>query len=749
MAAVENVPGAPLAPEDAARLTEFARACKAAARVVVLYPEGHPAIAATLGRLVDLTSAANLPLPLRISVMTDALLVDGRQPARHDSTVGELAAILHSHLIGELTVHAGGDVAAWRKFLLLLARAPDAVREEGGISRVWAMMAGRHVELREIDYSEVLREREAGLAAAWDQVVANCLQGDSFNNEEAISALLEIVGDPKKIADLVATLETRAAETGRGIGSRTTALLRLIQGIVQAVTERDPDSLEPVLGNLANAVGQLSPDVLLSLLSQAKQQSEAAAGASEPPGALNAVISRISEETIVKFVARNAVAADGSIDRVAHAFHTLVRGAEDRERLLTLAHDEAAGSPLGQTEGFEELWQNVAQKMMTSYSDKPFVSEEYARELTSARTRAVEVEQTSDDPPERLTAWLSSVATSELRRLDLTLLLDLLRIEPDTQRWSTLLRPVVALVEDLLLVGDFEAAGQLTAAIVQETQPNAARDRRQAAMIAIDVLVAGPMMRHIVSHLATIDDTQFAKVKTICVSLGEVLIRPLAEVLSAEERARPRERLTAILIAFGAIGRREVERLKNSPNAAVRRTAVYLLREFGGTEALPELTELLDDNEQQVQREAVRAILRIGTDKAYQILEKALADGTAQSREAIMQSLTSARDERATSLFVYILEHVDHRGKLASIYLRAVEALGALKDPEGVPALKDALHRGEWWAPWRTAALRSAAAQSLARIGTPEAIAVLEEAAHTGPRGLRAAARTHLARKHR
>ncbi len=87
------------------------------------------------------------------------------------------------------------------------------------------------------------------------------------------------------------------------------------------------------------------------------------------------------------------------------------------------------------------------------------------------------------------------------------------------------------------------------------------------------------------------------------------------------------------------IGRREVERLKNSPNPAVRRTAIYLLREFGGSEALPELTELLNDNDQQVQREAVRAILNIGTDKAFEVLQQALAGGTPTSRDAIMQSL--------------------------------------------------------------------------------------------------------------
>jgi hypothetical protein len=341
-------------------------------------------------------------------------------------------------------------------------------------------------------------------------------------------------------------------------------------------------------------------------------------------------------------------------------------------------------------------------------------------------------------------AWLGTVATSELRRLDLTLVLDLLRLEQDTQRWSTLLRPVVSLLEDLLLVGDFDAAGELLAALLRHREPDCSQERRQAAIIAVDVLVQGPMMRHIVTHLATIDDAQFEDVKAICLSIGDVLIRPLAETLSAEERVRPRERLTAILLAFGSIGRREVERLKSSPNAAVRRTAIYLLREFGGSDALPELTELLNDNEQQVQREAVRAILRIGTARAYQVLEQALASGTVPSREAIMQSLTLVRDGRATPLFAYILDHVDHRGPLGSIYARAIEALGALKDPQGVPALKGALYRGEWWAPRRTAALRGAAAAALARIGSSEATAALEEAVAAGSRGIRSAARAHL-----
>jgi len=168
------------------------------------------------------------------------------------------------------------------------------------------------------------------------------------------------------------------------------------------------------------------------------------------------------------------------------------------------------------------------------------------------------------------------------------------------------------------------------------------------------------------------------------------------------------------------------------------------MRQFGGSEALPELTELLDDTEPQVQREAVRAILNIGTDKAFQVLREALATGSAQSRDAIMQSIGSVRDERATPLVAYILRNVDHR-RLTSVYLRAIEQLGALKDPEAVQPLAEALKKpGEWWAPRRTSAIRAAAAAALARVGTTEAFAVLEEAVTNGPRGLRNAARPHL-----
>ncbi len=732
---------AALAPEDTARLTEFARAFKAALRAVVLYPAGHPAIGATLGRIVSMTSAEHLPDALRIGVLARGLQMDGRAPAKPDAAISELATLLHDHLIGEITVRPGGDLEAWRSFLLLLGRTPESIRAEGGISRLWGEMAGRHVELREIDYAEVLRERDAGARAEWDQVIARCLEGDAQLDlsDEAWHRLIETAGDPARLADVMADLDARAVEKGQGIGQRTATLIRLLQGIVESTTKFEPEKVDAVMRSMASALGRLTPDMMVSLLSQGGVEG------GESATLVNAVVNRMTDGTIASFVARNALAEDTSIDRVAEAFHSLVVDADQRERLIDLAHDEAASSPFGNPEAFEEAWDTVAQKLLTSYSDKPFVSEQYARELSGARSVAIEVEETTDDPPERIGAWRSSVATNELLKLDLSLVLDLLRIEQNTAYWTTMVKPAVRLLEDLLLVGDFDAADALLTALLAAAAPDAEPDRRRAAIYEIDTLARGQMMRHVSAHLATIDDAQFDRVKGMCLSIGDVLVRPLADALTAEERARPRERLSKILIAFGAAGRLEAERLKSSPNAAVRRTAIYLMREFGGTEALPELTELLKDSEPQVQREAVRAIVNIGTEEAFRVLKDALTHAGEKAQGALMQSLALVRDERAAPLFAYLLQHVGHRGRLAPVYRSAIEALGVLKDPQGIPALKDALYRGEWWAPRRTRELCDLAAAALAKIGTLEAVDVLEEVAGAGPRGARAAANAHLA----
>src|ERR1043166_5639308 len=229
-----------------------------------MYPDGHSAIKAALSRIVQVTSPPKQTAPMRLTVMPDTLLMNDRAPAKADTALLELSELLHSHLIGELTVQPGGDADGWRAFLLLIARSPELVRAEGGISRVLSTMPARHVDVREIDYAEVLREREAGDAAIWDRVIANCLQGTIEDlDEETIRHLLGMAKDPERPAHLLAALEARASQEGVP-GLQTTAMMRLLRNVISAVSKNEPDRMEATLRNLASGVGQLSAEMINS-----------------------------------------------------------------------------------------------------------------------------------------------------------------------------------------------------------------------------------------------------------------------------------------------------------------------------------------------------------------------------------------------------------------------------------------------------------------------------------------------------
>ncbi|MCK7471880.1 MAG: HEAT repeat domain-containing protein [Desulfomicrobium escambiense] len=171
-------------------------------------------------------------------------------------------------------------------------------------------------------------------------------------------------------------------------------------------------------------------------------------------------------------------------------------------------------------------------------------------------------------------------------------------------------------------------------------------------------------MRHVASHLDTSDERVVAAARRFCLALGTVAIRPLAEVLSREERNRPRKHLIDVLTGFGAAGRQAVESLRQSPNAAVRRTAVLLLREFGGQEALPELESLLDDAEPHVQREATRAIATLGVDSAYDTLIRALERGSEQARTSILGVLWTLPHEDAEQVLAHLTVNAPCRGAM-------------------------------------------------------------------------------------
>ena len=724
--------------EQSLALAEFARACKGAARAVSLYPGAHPAIDGSLSRLVSsvrrLTGAGETLLAVHPSTLT----IDDRAPVRPDAAIVELADLLHGRLVGTLRIDSGATSEDWRALLRLVARPLEELLAEGGIHQIWTATGRGHFEIQEIDYAEVLRERNGSNGAAWDRVLSNCLKGEAVELDDAVvTMLLEAAESSEKFGELLDRLNDRAEIDGSSVSSRIGALMHLLRATIAAVEERTPGGSDAALTNVARATPHLSPDMLIGLLTNRS------AAKPEDAAIARGVVDRIDDGTIASIVARSVSSERGASDRLAQVFEALVPDATHKGPLLDQARVEAEQTEFGSDPRFPEVWQSAV--TILNYSDKSYVSSEYARELSGARAQAVEVERLSDDPPERISAWLASVNEAAVRELDLLLTIDLMRIETDPDHWASVADIAVRETEQRSMLGDVAGVQQLTSAIAAKAA-GADGPIRAAAVAALDALARGRFARHVIGQFRKANDAELARLTTLCQTIGPRLILPFAEALSTEEHFLTIRRIRELLISFGAEGRRAVETLKNSANPAVRRTAVDLLRHFGGNGALNELTALLNDADPQVQRDAVRAIVTIGTAEAFVIIDRQCATSDA-ARELIVREVIGLRDTRAVPSLAAVLKNTAPRGAMAPLHEAIIDALAALgAHADSTAALRSALDRGDWWAPRRTAVLRNAAAAALKRIGSTETLEALEQAQRSGSRGVRAAARLALGR---
>ena len=204
------------------------------------------------------------------------------------------------------------------------------------------------------------------------------------------------------------------------------------------------------------------------------------------------------------------------------------------------------------------MWQDAAKTMLTTYSDEGFVSADYARELTAARTQAIEVERTSDDPPERIAEWLGSVSDRALHQLNLELTLDLMRIEEDAEAWESIGTLAAREIERCVLTSELGSAQQLAdgiagAATGDRPALHATAQRVQAR------LAGGAFSRHVVAQLRKAPEAEVAALSRLCQTVGPPLVRPLAETLANEDHVQAIRRLRELLIGFGAAGRQAVE----------------------------------------------------------------------------------------------------------------------------------------------------------------------------------------------
>ena len=269
----------PLDPPAATRLTNFAQACSAAAQAVSRYPAAHPSVVSALTRLSNTAVTLTETAPIRLTVLPDGLLFDGRAMASPNSAISELTRLLHQHQVGTVDVRDGGSSSTWLVILRLLTRPPEENRESGGIAHLWGKDGDlttteqRHsVEVREVDYEELLRHRPLVDPATLAEILESLESGrTSLLSAEARAALREIVSDPEKVELLIVEMKARADGDEEAHAQSVLHLLRAVYELFSDDGNADEAAWQNVLSCLATMLTGIA-DVYDAMRSQRAYQ---------------------------------------------------------------------------------------------------------------------------------------------------------------------------------------------------------------------------------------------------------------------------------------------------------------------------------------------------------------------------------------------------------------------------------------------------------------------------------------------
>jgi hypothetical protein len=179
----------------------------------------------------------------------------------------------------------------------------------------------------------------------------------------------------------------------------------------------------------------------------------------------------------------------------------------------------------------------------------------------------------------------------------------------------------------------------------------------------------------------------------------------------------------------------------------VVRNIVYILGRIGEAECMPYLEKALSHTDSRVRREAVQAILKIGSkEMVFQHLTRKLSDGSSRIRGIAALQLARIGKEAALGPLLDIVQSKSFYGQDIQEVKLFLQALGITGSNEAIPPLTRILTKKSLFLRIKGDSMRKTAADALGVIGTKEAIGALSRISEIGDDVIREASLAALKR---
>ena len=715
---------ATLSQELARQSIALSRALSAAARNWVLYPPEHPAVVASVRRLGETIATSTAGAAFAFGVTPKTLLVAG-YPLPEEHSVSETARLLHDHDILQITFVGEPEPDALQSLLGLLARSAEELRAEGGPGKAWSKLTHMSVAIEQIDYEKILEDRDIEYELEkrddiWRSVVNSIVEGHGTFDSLQQQRLLEIADSAFEIKELAAAVSAPKCNIDGSplITTQAATVLATFRHLAGIVSVMDPEKLPQVMRNVAAATTQLDPHVVMQIM----QTDE---GMQETP-TIGQIAESFDDEKVAELLA-TALAKDGKASkRLARIFDTIAPDEERKKRVLRLTRNLLSEHDFGRSSQFKAVW-NSMEELLLSYDESPYVSSSYQASLEGAVGRS-EMFSTRDLPPE-LPEWVESLQQDNVRSLSVLLITDLLRIEEKAERAAEIADDMTALVEDLMMSGDFDNSALVMRELKRAREGKVAPAAARAALTQIGESIA---LREAASMIADFDDRTLPLFMECCECAGPVTIRAFHPALQSEHETVEYVRARDLVTRFGAPGISHLAALADDDRWFVQRNAALLLGATKHADAVAVLQGLLRRNDSRVLKAAVSALAGIDDPAAARAVQTALRAASGTNRDAVVEALVAEKDPRVVPMLARILAESDPFGADHQTVLDTLQAVRQLADDRSVRSVVGVMRRTKLLAWKKARVVKEAAVMALTAIASAHAKSALEEAARTG-----------------
>ncbi|MDT8442195.1 MAG: HEAT repeat domain-containing protein [Desulfuromonadales bacterium] len=252
--------------------------------------------------------------------------------------------------------------------------------------------------------------------------------------------------------------------------------------------------------------------------------------------------------------------------------------------------------------------------------------------------------------------------------------------------------------------------------------------RREYATEALDQAASGEVVGFLIDALVDEQSPKSEKQTTsrVLAFLREKTARPLMARLAEEQQANGRKLLTETLAKCGSTALPVLVEYLKDERWYVARNTIAIIGEIRNQAATVHLRPLLAHDDPRVQREAVRALTRIGGQQAIHILIAAAQSSDPDLCRQALLSLGALRATAAVPILQKLLRTSGWSQRVMDTKKDAIRALGEIRSSEALPQLLAIATKKRLLRQRLNEELRIAALHAIGEIGDAQAGTVLE-----------------------